>query len=132
MTASNTKFAGPGPDQVYLDHLRQQNFSLPRCQACGEFHFFPRVVCPHCGSYDLEWQALSGKAEVYSTTTIRRKPERGGNYNVSLITLEEGPRLMSRVEGIDSELVKIGAKVCASINNDGDEPFVVFTPAQEV
>lgn len=131
MASSNPKFAGPGPDQVYLDHLRQQNFSLPKCLSCGEFHFFPRVVCPHCGSYDLEWQALSGKAEVYSTTTIRRKPERGGNYNVSLITLEEGPRLMSRVEGIDPELVSIGAKVSASINNEGDEPFVVFTPMQE-
>lgn len=131
MASSNPKFAGPGPDQVYLDHLRQQNFSLPKCLSCGEFHFFPRVVCPHCGSYDLEWQTLSGKAEVYSTTTIRRKPERGGNYNVSLITLEEGPRLMSRVEGIDPELVSIGAKVSASINNEGDEPFVVFTPMQE-
>ena len=88
-------------------------------------------MCPHCGEFELEWRALSGKGEIYSTTTIRRKPERGGNYNVCLVTLEEGPRMMSRVDGMDSELVKIGDKVTASINNDDDEPFVVFTALKE-
>jgi len=131
MTSSTDKFAGPGPDKVYYDHLRNGNFSLPKCKDCGEFHFFPRVVCPHCGSFELEWASLSGNAEVYSTTVIRRKPERGGNYNVCLVTLEEGPRLMSRIEGIDAEDVKIGAKVSVQINNESDEPFVVFTPTKE-
>ncbi len=131
MTSSTDKFAGPGPDQVYYEHLRNGNFSLPKCKDCGELHFFPRVVCPHCGSFELEWVGLSGNGEVYSTTVIRRKPERGGNYNVCLVTLEEGPRLMSRVEGIDAEDVKIGAKVSVQINNESDEPFVVFTPTKE-
>jgi len=61
MASSNPKFAGPGPDQIYLDHLRQQNFSLPKCLSCGEFHFFPRVVCPHCGSYDLSGKRCLAK-----------------------------------------------------------------------
>jgi len=131
MTAENLNFSGPGPDQIYIDNLKKEVFSLPRCQSCNEFHFFPRIVCPHCGSFDLEWQTVSGNGVVYSTTTIYRKPERGGNYNVSLITLDEGPRLMSCVQGVDSELVKIDSKVSAKINNDSDEPFVVFTLAQE-
>jgi uncharacterized OB-fold protein len=131
MSEINTSPVGPGPDKVYADYLKKEVFALPKCKKCGEFHFFPRIVCPHCGSFELEWQPLSGKGEVYSTTTIRRKPERGGNYNVCLVTLEEGPRLMSRVEGIEAEAVKIGAQVCAQINNDSDEPFVVFTPAKE-
>ncbi|HIF17368.1 MAG TPA: DNA-binding protein [Cycloclasticus sp.] len=120
-----------GPDQAYRSRLKQGIFALPKCKSCNELHFFPRVVCPHCGEFELEWQTVSGKGEVYSTTTIRRKPERGGNYNVCLVTLEEGPRMMSRVEGVDSELVEIGDQVIASINNDDDEPFVVFTPNKE-
>lgn len=132
MALTNKKFTGPGPDQVYKDHLKNNNFSLPKCIDCGEFHFFPRVVCPHCGGFNLTWEKLSGLGEVYSTTTIRRKAERGGDYNVSLITLAEGPRLMSRVEGVDDQAVSIGDAVQVLINNDSDEPFVLFTPASEV
>ncbi len=131
MSTINSSPVGPGPDRIYINHLKKEIFALPKCKSCNEFHFFPRIVCPHCGGFDLEWQPLSGKGEVYSTTTIRRKPERGGNYNVCLVTLEEGPRLMSRVEGIDTEDVKIGARVSVQINNDSDEPFVVFTPTEE-
>jgi len=132
MSAINEPFSGPGPDQIYSDFLRKDIFSLPLCQDCHEFHFYPRVVCPHCGGFNLEWKTLSGKGEVYSTTTIRRKPERGGNYNVCHVTLEEGPRLMSRVEGVDSLDVKIGDQVTAVINKDGDDPFIVFVPAEGV
>lgn len=110
----------PGPDQVFYNHLNNDNFSLPKCLSCGEFHFFPRILCPHCGDFELEWQTLSGKGKVYSTTTTRRKPERGDNYNVSLITLQERPRMMSRVEGIDSESVSIGDMV-------GGSSFVAHT-----
>ena len=117
-----------GPDQTWSDYLKNQILALPKCTECEKFHFFPRIVCPYCGCFKLEWQRLSGTGEVYSCTTIHRKPERGGNYNVSLITLDEGPRMMSRVEGIKPELVKIGAKVTASINNETDKPFVIFTP----
>jgi len=130
MSSTDDRFNGPGPDQIYFNYLREDNFSLPQCPDCHEFHFYPRVVCPHCGSFNLEWKTLSGKGEVYSTTTIRRKPERGGHYNVCHVTLEEGPRLMSRVEGVDSLDVKIGDKVTAVINKDSDDPFVTFTPAQ--
>jgi uncharacterized OB-fold protein len=132
MASSNSlSMEQEGPDQAYRSKLKQGVFALPQCKSCNEFHFFPRIVCPHCGEFELEWRALSGKGEIYSTTTIRRKPERGGNYNVCLVTLEEGPRMMSRVEGVDSELVKIGDKVSASINNDDDEPYVIFTPIKE-
>ena len=116
---------------IYRSFLDRQIFALPKCTKCNQFHFFPRVVCPHCGEFELEWLAVSGKGQVYSTTTIRRKPERGGPYNVCLITLEEGPRMMSRIEGIDAESVKIGDKVTACINNDSEESFVVFTPTKE-
>jgi hypothetical protein len=34
---------------------------------------------------------------VYAVTTVRRKADAGGDYNVSLIDLDEGVRLMSRV-----------------------------------
>ncbi|ORU90843.1 MAG: DNA-binding protein [Cycloclasticus sp. symbiont of Poecilosclerida sp. M] len=131
MSSDNTENLGSGPDLTYQAHLNKKELFLPKCLVCNEFHFYPRVVCPHCGSFDLEWQALSGRGEVYSTTVIRRKPERGGNYNVCLVTLKEGPRMMSRIDGIPAEDVKIGDKVTASIINNDGECHVIFSPSQE-
>ncbi|PCI67538.1 MAG: DNA-binding protein [Piscirickettsiaceae bacterium] len=132
MTETSTQHKNTGPDLTYQQYLQKDTLALPKCIECNKFHFYPRIVCPHCGSFNLEWQILSGKGEVYSTTTIRRKPERGGNYNVCLVTLDEGPRMMSRVDGIAAEDVEIGDKLIARIiNNDGD-CHVIFTPLQEV
>jgi hypothetical protein len=87
--------------------------------------FYPRVLCPHCGSERLEWVAPSGRGTVYSTTIVRRKPADGGDYNVCLVDLAEGPRMLSRVAGVAPEEVRIGMAVKARIA-DG---LVEFTSA---
>ncbi|MBZ0324630.1 MAG: OB-fold domain-containing protein, partial [Alphaproteobacteria bacterium] len=43
--------------------------------------------------------------------------------------LAEGPRMMSRVDNIAPEDVKIGMPVKARIVEEGEFPFVVFDPA---
>ena len=53
-------------------------------------------------------------------------PEKGGDFNLSLITLDEGPRMMARVEGIDPDKVEIGQKVKARISSLNGEPAVIF------
>ena len=75
----------------------------------------------------LDWVKASGSGTVYSTTVVRRKPEAGGDYNVALIDLAEGPRMMSRVVGVEPTAVKIGMKVRARI---APEALVEFTPDQ--
>ena len=77
--------------------LDEGRFLVQKCGGCGQHIYFPREVCPHCGSDDLALVAPSGLGTVYSVTTVRRKPDAGGDYNVCLIDLDEGVRLMSRV-----------------------------------
>ncbi len=67
---------------------------------------------------------------MYSTTTVRRKPEAGGDYDVSLIDLAEGVRMMSRVEGVPPAEVKIGMRVRAKIIDNKGAGLVVFAPEQ--
>ena len=110
-------------DHRYFEFLSQNVFEIPRCEDCGKFHFFPRVICPHCGSENLRWTAPSGFGTVYSTTTVRRQE---GDYNVSLIELDEGPRLMSRVEGMAPDDVCIGLKVRTHILQQETGPLLVF------
>ena len=118
-----------GPESSYQDYLAKGEFRIQRCDGCSRHVFYPRLLCPHCGSSRLEWVVPSGAGTVYSTTVMRRRPEAGGDYNVSLVDLEEGPRLMSRVEGLPPVEIGIGMRVKARVAGGGDAGFfVVFDP----
>ena len=121
-----------GPDAQFAAYLERGELALQSCEACGRQVFPPRVACPHCGSDRLAFRAVSGRGTVYSTTVVRRKPEEGGDYNLALVDLEEGARLMSRVEGIAPQLVAIGQQVTARIAPKAGpkgETLVLFDPA---
>jgi uncharacterized OB-fold protein len=119
-----------GPDKIFQDGLARGEFNIQRCADCGAYVFYPRHLCTECGSTRLEWRTASGKGTVYSTTLVRQRPEAGGNKNLCIVELAEGPRLMSRVEGIPAEEVKIGLAVIATIAGSGEEPrYLVFKPA---
>ena len=122
----NTK----GPDQIFQRALAEQEILLPKCDDCGAFHFFPRVLCPHCHGTAISWQRASGKGRVHTTTVVRRKLERGGDYNVCMVELEEGVRMMSRVEGIAPGDVVIDMAVTAFVGETEDTPIVLFRPAE--
>lgn len=119
----------PGPEKQYFDALNSGTFRIQRCAGCTAHVFYPRVACPHCGSNRIEWVAACGRGTVYSATTVRRKPEAGGDYNVSLIDLEEGPRLMSRVDGVAPGQVGIGMRVEARVGIEGGSGLLTFVPA---
>ena len=61
---------------------------------------------------------------------MRRKLERGGDYNVCMVELEEGVRMMSRVEGIAPGDVVIDMAVTAFVGEAEDAPIVLFRPAK--
>ena len=131
MTQTLPDFSGPGPVQVYQDFLNQGKFLIQQCKDCGKFVFYPRILCTHCGSAELKWAEPTGRGIVYSTSTVRQKPEKGGDYNVALIELEEGPRMLSRVMDIDTHQVKIGMTVSAHIAElDGIRAVVFYNKEQ--
>jgi len=125
-TPHKNLFQGPGPDARYADYLAKGEFRIQKCSACGHYMFFPRVMCTDCGAPEPDWVPASGRGTVYSRTTIADRPEAGGERNLSVIELEEGPRLFSRVEGVAPEAVIIGMSVRVRITQGDDGPFVVF------
>lgn len=96
---------------------------IQRSQSTGRYVFYPRILIPGTGERDLEWVAASGGGTVYAITVNRT---REGAYNIALIDLDEGPRMMSRVEGV--ETVPIGTRVTARIVEEDGAPLVVFDP----
>jgi uncharacterized protein len=120
------EFTGPGPLAIYQAAVAQGKFHIQQCKDCGQHVFYPRVLCPHCGAADLKWVQPSGRGVVYATSTVRQKADKGGDYNVSLIELAEGPRMLSRVMESDLSKIKIGMKVSAHIGLIDGAPAVVF------
>ncbi|KRB67936.1 Zn-ribbon domain-containing OB-fold protein [Noviherbaspirillum sp. Root189] len=120
-----------GPEKIYFSFLSAGQWKIQSCHQCGKAVFYPRVHCPSCGSENLKWFSPSGKGTVYSKTTIFRSADQGGNYNVSLIDLDEGPRLMSCIEASDTTLIRIGMRVQARVALGGGSARLVFDPLEE-
>jgi len=115
----------------YQAELDAGRFCLQHCPQCRHHVFIPRELCPHCGASPLRWVRASGGGTVYSATTIARKADAGGSYNVALIDLDEGVRMMSRVEGLAPPDVRIGLRVQARVAQQDGRGLVLFRPAQE-
>ena len=109
--------------QLELDAGR---FLIQRCKACAKHVYFPRESCPHCGDAALEWTTPKGTGTVYAVTTVRRKPAEGGDLNVSLIDLDEGVRMMSRIENLKPDAVRIGQRVKARVQLKDGRGLVLF------
>ena len=89
-----------------------------RCGACAAAIHPPRPLCPVCGSHDLAMVESSGTGTVYSTSDLHTREE---TYNVSLVDLDDGYRVMSTVH----VGVEIGARVRGSVDDEGRLVFEV-------
>lgn len=114
------------PDAEYAAFLKEGQFMIQRSKSSGRHVFPPRVAEPGTGVRDLEWVEAKGMGTVYSITEISQRPPTP-NTNVVLVDLDEGPRIISRVEGaFGPTLPAIGARVKARIVSNDKGPFVVF------
>src|SRR3984893_12651627 len=119
------------PEQEYFAYLAQGRFMLQRSRGRGMYFFYPRVAAPVTGARDLEWVEASGRGTVLATTVVRAKPPQQP-YNVALVDLEEGRRIMSRVEGIAPDEVRIGMKVLARIGKQDEREILLFDAVADV
>src|SRR5688500_17484636 len=88
------------PRERFEEHCRRGELAYQWDAAAGRAVFYPR------NAPGLEWRVSAGAGAVYSLTWVH--PRDGEPYNVALIDLDEGFRMMSRVR---AEAVAIGARV---------------------
>jgi uncharacterized OB-fold protein len=122
--------ANSAPYARYVQHLKAGELAYQFSPAAGRAVFFPRVRCPYSGQDCLQWRISGGTGTVYSTSVVY--PRKGDPYNVALIDLDEGFRMMSRVAVADPMQVAIGQRVRfhASLEEGLDDPIPVFTPLE--
>ena len=103
--------------QPFWDGLKVDELRIKRCSDCDKAVFYPRVLCPHCGSRQLAWTVCSGRGIVYAfTSTHRGTPaafKSAAPYVVAMVELEEGARLMTNIIDVEPSpsAVKIGMSV---------------------
>jgi uncharacterized OB-fold protein len=129
----------PQPDPAtapYWEAAREHRFVLPRCDACGEVHFYPRALCPHCGNNAFTWIAAGGQGTVFSFTIVKRPPSAAFEplvpYVVAIVALDEGPHLMTNVVDCDPDQVRIGDRVKVRYLDIDDASLPVFAKTQDV
>ncbi|WP_375262999.1 Zn-ribbon domain-containing OB-fold protein [Palleronia sp.] len=109
-----------GPQAAYEAFLAAGRFMIQRAKSTGEYVFWPKVTTP-TGATDLEWVEAKGTGTIYAITVNRA---RAGSWNVALIELDEGVRMMSTLPEV--ETAEIGARVQARVEQTEDGPRVVF------
>jgi uncharacterized OB-fold protein len=118
----------------FWDAARDGKFLIARCGNCHRAHHYPRPFCPFCWSEDVSWEAASGRATLYTYSTVyvndlppfaERLP-----YVAAVVDLEEGPRVMTNIIDCDPSALEIGMPVQVAFVELTDEITApVFRPA---
>ena len=96
-------------NRPFWEGCRQGKLLLQYCDQCQQHQFYPRLYCMHCGSSNVRWVSASGRGVIYSYTVIHqnKSPEfvQDTPYNVVVVQLAEGPRLMSTI--VETDLAEL-------------------------
>lgn len=116
---------------------KQGKLLVQHCNDCQINIFFPKKVCPECWSENLCWIESSGKAKVYTFTTMLDmvEPKFMGDlpYVIAMVDLlEEGIRMTTRIVNCKPENVAIGMHVEVVFQDVSEDcALPMFQPVEE-
>jgi uncharacterized OB-fold protein len=118
----------------FWDAAKEGRFLIRKCNACGAVHHYPRTFCPACWSEDVEWLEASGRATLYTWSTVFMNDLPPFNerlpYIAAVVVLEEGPKVMTNMVDCDGADLSVGMPVKVLYREIADgitAPF--FAPA---
>jgi uncharacterized OB-fold protein len=111
--------------QAYWEGASQGKLLIKRCTDCGQPHFYPRDICPHCGSAATEWVASQGRGGIYSFSTSTRGER---PHTIAFIALDEGVTMMSNLVDCDPATLSIGQRVRVVFAPTEGHALPMFTP----
>jgi uncharacterized OB-fold protein len=114
--------------QTFWAAAKQGRFLIKRCDDCDKVHWYPRAICPFCGSGKTAWVNGSGKGAIYSFSVMRRADP---PYAIAYVTLEEGPAMMTNIVDCNLDAIHIGQQVRLVFKpTDEDGAVPMFTPSE--
>lgn len=111
----------------FWEAAAQGRLLIKMCTSCQRPHYYPRSICPLCGSDTTEWVQASGRGTVYSYSVMRRVPV---PYALAYVTLEEGVTMMTNIVDCDLDAIHIGQRVQVVFKpTEGGAAVPMFAPA---
>ncbi|MBE13234.1 MAG: hypothetical protein CL744_06535 [Chloroflexi bacterium] len=114
-----TQYQKPTPEindenRAFWEGCRQGELRVQKCSNCGHIrHLSP--ACPQCLKAEHEWVAASGRGTVYSWIVVHQRYNRAFEedlpYNVTIVELDEGPRMVTSLVDVENQDIKAGTLV---------------------
>ena len=104
------------------DSIAARQMKLQRCQKCGTVMYPPGPCCTACLSNALDWEPISGNGTILSWIVFHRQylPAYPAPYNAIAVQLEEGPIMVSNLEGAAPANSWIGQQVTLTYTTMAD------------
>ncbi len=107
--------------------------TFQRCKVCAHAWLPARAQCPSCLADDWQREAARGDATLVSWVVYRHgyHPawEQRLPYTVAAIRLDEGPRMISNVVGVDASTLRIDQRLKLVVEREGEVAVPRFTLA---
>jgi len=121
----------PFSDISYEQFLNEEKLMGSRCEKCGALFVPPRPICIQCHGSDMAWIEMKGKGRLSAFTCIAVAPpfmitegyNRKNPYCSGVVELDEGVRVVARIEGVDTvnpESIKMGMPLTVNFLHRGE------------
>jgi len=108
----------------FWDACKRHELTLQRCRNCGQLRN-PSPICQKCLSMESEWVTVTGRGRLYTWVVVYQRYHPGfaqeTPYNVAIVELDEGPRLVTNIIGCQNEALRIGMEVEVTFDDVTDE-----------
>jgi uncharacterized OB-fold protein len=117
----------------FWDAAMEGRLLLMRCSECRTWRLPSRQHCDACLSDQFTWEQASGRGTVRTFGVMHQKYHPAwaaeAPYNVTIVELEEGPRLPTNIVGVSNEAIQVGMPVMVEFERHEDVALPKFRKA---
>lgn len=119
-------------NEPYWEGLEEGELRFQRCRRCSHAWLPARAECPNCLSDDWAWETASGRGHIISWViyqhAFHEAMEERIPFNVAIVELAEGPRLITNIDAPQDQLA-IERDVALDIDLEGGTHIARFSVA---
>ena len=109
-------------DETYFEAATSGKLLLKYCNACNQYHHYPRALCPFCFSDQTEWKESKGTGTIYSYSVTRVSGPTP--YAIAYVALDEGVTMLTNIVDCDLDTIRVGQKVVVTFKPSEDGPAI--------